>query len=435
MQGKVSMVVPCYNKEEYIDEMLDSIIAQSWDNIELILVNDDSTDRTREIITEYEPKFRKRGYEIVIIDQKNAGVCAAAKNGLEQARGDYICVVDADDELDPNYVSTLAGWLEEHNDYDFTVCEHVKYTGSGRDKSYIEQIPKVFENDDPYILEKFLLHLIRPFVWVYMVRKEYLHKCRIIETYYVETKGSHEPGFVLPLLANGGKMKFFPLPLYRFNVNDEGHSRKKQFEQALAYDLEYIKLSHFAIETLSDATINETKKAKLKEVSTIGRYVRLYYNAKKMLDGDDHKDFVFKTVLEHTNTALSINLSLNVNLYSGLEHRIVTSIKKALVGQTCKYNTISNGRVVGYGVLGRRAQRWLPLLKGTCIDPTELWDVNGDGINVKTPNFNELGSDDLVLVFPIGDVETKLRAHLADMPFKKVFDADLGEFLLSPITI
>ena len=69
------MVVPCYNKVEYIGEMLDSVIAQKWDNIEVILVNDGSTDGTREAIAEYEPKLKTRGYETVIIDQENAG-CA-----------------------------------------------------------------------------------------------------------------------------------------------------------------------------------------------------------------------------------------------------------------------------------------------------------------------------------------------------------------------
>ena len=61
-QGKVSMVMPCYNKVDYIAEMFDSIISQEWDNIELILVNDGSTDGTREVIAEYEQRFSARGF-------------------------------------------------------------------------------------------------------------------------------------------------------------------------------------------------------------------------------------------------------------------------------------------------------------------------------------------------------------------------------------
>ena len=118
-QSKTSMVIPCYNKEESISRMFDSILAQEWDNIELILVNDGSTDGTRGIITEYEPKFLERGYEVVIIDQDNQDVAAAVRNGLLRVTGEYVCQVDADDELDPRYVSMMAGWLDEHLWYEW----------------------------------------------------------------------------------------------------------------------------------------------------------------------------------------------------------------------------------------------------------------------------------------------------------------------------
>ena len=112
MQSKVSMVMPCYNKVDYIGEMFQSIVDQVWNNIELILVNDGSTDGTREVIAKWEPKFKERGYEVVIVDQENAGVCAAPKAGLERISGGYVSVVDADDMLAREYVSVMAGWLE-----------------------------------------------------------------------------------------------------------------------------------------------------------------------------------------------------------------------------------------------------------------------------------------------------------------------------------
>ena len=131
MQSKVSMIVTCYNKVKYIGEMFDSIISQEWNNIELILVNDGSTDGTRDVITEYESKFYKRGYDVVIIDQENEGVCAATKAGLSCITGKYVCIVDADDELDPKYISTMAGWLEEHNDTDYCICDAIPSVSNG----------------------------------------------------------------------------------------------------------------------------------------------------------------------------------------------------------------------------------------------------------------------------------------------------------------
>lgn len=82
----VSMVVPCYNKVNYIGEFFQSVYDQVWDNIELILVNDGSTDGTREIIRQWEPRFVRRGYSVQIIDQENRGVFGAIKAGLERYR-------------------------------------------------------------------------------------------------------------------------------------------------------------------------------------------------------------------------------------------------------------------------------------------------------------------------------------------------------------
>ena len=97
MQSKVSIVVPVYNKIEYIDMMLKSVYDQLWDNIELILVNDGATDGTRERLTEWEPKFRDRGYEVVITDQENQGISVAVRNGMLCMSGVFFCSVDCDD--------------------------------------------------------------------------------------------------------------------------------------------------------------------------------------------------------------------------------------------------------------------------------------------------------------------------------------------------
>ena len=225
MHGKVSMVIPCYNKVNYISNMFDSIIAQEWDNIELILVNDGSTDGTREIIAEYETKFRYRGFEVIIVDQKNSGVCAAAKAGLERITGDFVCMVDADDELDPKYVSTMARWLEEHEEYDYVACEGILYKIVDNTKFFRQFTPMEIVANRTDILVRWLLSGFRTTVWIYMVRLSYFHKCRILETYYTQNKGSHEPGYVIPLLSYGGRLKYFPLPLYHFNKSGIGHSQ------------------------------------------------------------------------------------------------------------------------------------------------------------------------------------------------------------------
>jgi glycosyltransferase involved in cell wall biosynthesis len=283
-QGKVSMVVPCYNKERDIPTMFDTILAQDWDNIELILVNDGSTDNTREIIAIYEPQFVARGYEAVIIDQENAGVCSAAKTGLARACGDYICMVDADDELDPAYVSTMAGWLDAHTSCDIAICSGINFRETDGGREFWHLPSKRLPTDDNEIApEHFLMgEIIRQTVWVYLVRADYLRKCRIAETYHTSIRGSHEPGYVIPLLAYGGTIKYFPLPLYRFNGSGDGFSESNDMTHAQNYYDRYTELCDIAIDALPQNVADAPEKRFLKRVARLSAALRLYRLAAKM---------------------------------------------------------------------------------------------------------------------------------------------------------
>ncbi len=92
---KVSVVVPIYNGEEYLRDCIDSILGQSYTDIEIICVNDGSTDSTKKILDEY-PKKDNR---IVYLEQENKGVVEARKLGVKNASGDYVMFVDADDYI------------------------------------------------------------------------------------------------------------------------------------------------------------------------------------------------------------------------------------------------------------------------------------------------------------------------------------------------
>ena len=87
---KVSVIIPSYNCERYIAETIGSVLNQSLKDLELIVVDDGSIDRTREIISSYGPPVR-------LIAQANAGVCAARNRGIREATGDFICLLDHDD--------------------------------------------------------------------------------------------------------------------------------------------------------------------------------------------------------------------------------------------------------------------------------------------------------------------------------------------------
>jgi glycosyltransferase involved in cell wall biosynthesis len=108
---KVSIIVPVYNGERHLRQCLDSIINQTLKEIQIIIINDGSTDNSKEIISDYASKDGR----ILFIDCKNEGVSSARNKGIEKATGKYIGFVDADDYLDPEMYERLFEVAEEHN--------------------------------------------------------------------------------------------------------------------------------------------------------------------------------------------------------------------------------------------------------------------------------------------------------------------------------
>ena len=93
----ISVIVPVYNAEQYLAECLDSVLEQTYKNLEIILINDGSRDASGEICRQY----RERDDRIILIEQENAGVSVARNRGIEQASGEYLMFVDADDMIAP----------------------------------------------------------------------------------------------------------------------------------------------------------------------------------------------------------------------------------------------------------------------------------------------------------------------------------------------
>jgi glycosyltransferase involved in cell wall biosynthesis len=93
----VSIILPCYNQEKYIAECLDSVLAQSFRDYEVIVVNDGSTDKSAEIVHTY----MQGDSRITLIEQSNQGVVSARNNALQIAKGEYIYPLDGDDKISP----------------------------------------------------------------------------------------------------------------------------------------------------------------------------------------------------------------------------------------------------------------------------------------------------------------------------------------------
>ena len=101
--AKISVIVPVYNAEKYLRQCLDSIVSQTLRDIEIICVNDGSTDASLSILEEYAAKDSR----IVVISKPNAGYGHSMNMGLDKATGEYMGIVDADDYILPTMYETL----------------------------------------------------------------------------------------------------------------------------------------------------------------------------------------------------------------------------------------------------------------------------------------------------------------------------------------
>ena len=117
----ISVIIPVYGVEKYIHQCLDSIITQSYKNLEIIVITDGTRDRSAEIAKEYARKDSR----IRVYDYENAGVSVARNRGLDLAKGDYISFVDSDDWLHPSFYTKLADALET-NDADIAKCSIIE---------------------------------------------------------------------------------------------------------------------------------------------------------------------------------------------------------------------------------------------------------------------------------------------------------------------
>lgn len=129
MLKKVSIIIPVYNASKTIEECLCSVVNQTYSNLEIIIVNDGSTDNSLDICKE----LSKKDERIVLYDKKNEGVSKTRNYGLSKTSGDYICFVDSDDFISDTYIFDFVQDIEKEN-ADFASCICTIFTNDQKKK-------------------------------------------------------------------------------------------------------------------------------------------------------------------------------------------------------------------------------------------------------------------------------------------------------------
>lgn len=211
MKEKVSVIVPAYNTEKYISKCLKSLIGQSYREIEIILINDGSTDGTLSICRKFENKDKR----IKIIDKVNSGVSDSRNIGLKEATGKYVVFVDSDDYMDDEYISTLVSTIERNNaqlaciEY-FIVDENTKVKHESILKEGNNKCLKAKEAID-LMIDK---HAYQGYLWNKIFIKDILIKNNIL--FDERIKIWEDMLFCLKYLMNVDTVNYVNIPLYYY---------------------------------------------------------------------------------------------------------------------------------------------------------------------------------------------------------------------------
>lgn len=228
MGYKYSIIVPIYGVEQYIRQCIDSIIQQTYSNIEIILVDDGSKDSCPRICDEYAQKDKR----IVVIHKKNGGLVSARKAGAEKATGDYVCCVDGDDYIDTNYIEEIDKVNSNNKKFDIICCGYhntmpKKIVDSKMNVKAGEYDRKRLEQE---IFPKLILSSqgknMLPTVWAKSIKRELYLKFQMQVP--DEISMGEDGACTIPCIANANSMFVIEKSLYYYRFNPTSMTKTKK---------------------------------------------------------------------------------------------------------------------------------------------------------------------------------------------------------------
>lgn len=235
----ISVIVPIYNMEKYLSCCIDSILAQSYSNLEIILVNDGSKDSSLVICEAYAQKDKR----IKIIDKPNGGSSSARNAGLDIADGDYISFVDSDDWIEPNMYEILANTVESIKQYGSEIIRFNAY----RNQEILN--PSVLNGE--YSGDKLINEVILPTIgskefggtfimgvpWLNLYKRDYIEKYNFR---YILDNRLEDRLFTVSVFMNAKSIYFINDVLYHYIVNENSLTNSYNQKQ-WQLELDYIK--------------------------------------------------------------------------------------------------------------------------------------------------------------------------------------------------
>lgn len=218
-EPQISLLVPIYNVERYLRECLDSVQSQTFKNVEVICINDGSTDGSRQIIQEYldsDSRFK-------VIDKPNSGYGASMNMGLDAASGEYIAILESDDFFEPNALELLISSAEKF-DAQVVKANFWFYWSVPEEKN------ELFELVSPQMAgrqvnpqEETEIFYLKPSIWSALYRRDFLQKNKIR---FLETPGAsyQDAGFNFKVWASATRVTYLSDAILHYRQDNEASS-------------------------------------------------------------------------------------------------------------------------------------------------------------------------------------------------------------------
>lgn len=217
-----SIIVPIYNVESYLDKCIQSVLSQTYQDFELILVDDGSKDSSGMICD----RFAQQDARIKVIHKQNAGVSVARNVGIEQAGGEYVCFIDSDDWIENDYLQKVN---DNISDFDILFFGSVWHYEDGSSRSLSIQAGQYRESTQDAI-SSLLVNDIDinyfGFTWNKIFRRDIIERCHIR---FVEGLAiSEDEVFTLAYCNHIRSLKIIEAPLYHYLWKSQGLTHKKR---------------------------------------------------------------------------------------------------------------------------------------------------------------------------------------------------------------
>ena len=283
---KISIIIPVYNTAKYLKRCLDSVLAQSYKDFEMVIINDGSTDNSEQIINEYKDKYPDL---ISYYNKPNTGVASTRNFGIEKAKGEYIMFLDSDDYIDKVLLKTLE-----------------QYTNKDIDLIKFKLFNKLYSTD-----------VLLDSPCVYLIKKEIFAKNNLKFTVGTEHEDFGLIPFIIVLAKTMVSVNFYG---YFYIQSDNSITRNEDYKRTIkkAYDA----LKHY------DNAIQLTKKLNLNKLTI--QNIRIYYTNAIILKAKElHDEEQEKYIKKIKNRKMAKNikvrnlkqfikrllLSINIKLY------------------------------------------------------------------------------------------------------------------------